>query len=210
MIKLGGSLITDKRGEAAPRTEVLERLAREIAAARPQMQENLLIGHGSGSFGHAAAARHGVGRGPLAPGSAFGVSETRVVAARLHALVCDCLLQAELVPFTWAPSSALVARAGQPVQAAIEPLLAALDFDLLPVVYGDVVMDREWGAAICSTEAVLQYLAGRLRRRGVPVQRVLWLGATDGIYDAAGASIPRIDRHSYRQARRMIGATDGT
>ena len=63
------------------------------------------------------------------------------------------LLAAGLPPFTWAPSSALVARAGRPVAGTIEPLIGALDLGLLPVAYGDVVADCLWGASICSTEA---------------------------------------------------------
>ncbi len=210
LVKLGGSLITDKRGDCVPRLDVIRRLARELAAALPRMKERLILGHGSGSFGHASAARHGVGAGPLGAGALVGVSETRSKAAELHALVTSSLLAAGLAPFTWAPSSALVARAGRPAGAEVEPLLAALDFSLLPVTYGDVVLDRQWGAAICSTEAVLCYLAGRLGRRGHQVRRVLWLGATEGIYDAGGESIPRIDRGNYGRVRRAIGATAGT
>ncbi len=210
LVKLGGSLITDKCGDCVPRLDVIARLAGEIAAARPLMKERLILGHGSGSFGHAAAARHGVGSGPLSAGAAIGVSETRSKAAELSALVTSNLLAAGIAAFTWAPSSAMSARAGRPAGAEIEPLLAALDLSLLPITYGDVVLDREWGAAICSTEAVFCYLAGRLRRRGHQVRRVLWLGATEGIYDAGGKSIPRIDRGNYSSVRRAIGATAGT
>ncbi len=210
LVKLGGSLITDKRGDCAARPEVIERLAREIAAAWPRMRERLVVGHGSGSFGHAAAARHGVGSGPLDASALAGASETRARAAELHALVTSHLLAAGLAPFTWAPSSALTARAGVASRGAIEPLLAALDLGLLPVTYGDVVTDREWGASICSTEAVLSYLAGRLRRRGYRIRRVLWLGATAGIYDRRGVPIPRVDRDNHANVRRMIGRAAGT
>ncbi len=210
LVKLGGSLITDKRGDCTPRLEIIERLAREIAAARPRMQERIVLGHGSGSFGHASAARHGVGGGPLTAQARVGVSETRARAAELHALVTSSLLVAGLSPFTWAPSSALMARAGQTSRGDIEPLLAALDFGLLPVTYGDVVLDREWGAAICSTEAVLGYLSSRLRRRGHRVSRALWLGVTDGIYDPEGEPVSRVDRNNVSQVRRMIGEVAGT
>ena len=114
LVKLGGSLITDKSGDCNPRVEVIDRLASEIAAAQPKMSERLILGHGSGSFGHASAARHGVGAGRLDAGALSGVSETRARAAELHALVTTSLLAAGLAPFTWAPSSALVACSGSP------------------------------------------------------------------------------------------------
>ena len=51
-LKLGGSLITDKDKPYTARTQVIADIAKEIVAARktdPDME--LLIGHGSGSFG---------------------------------------------------------------------------------------------------------------------------------------------------------------
>ena len=62
-LKLGGSLITDKRQPETPRMDVIERLAQEIAAARaanPSLQ--LVLGHGSGSFGHIYARQYGTRR----------------------------------------------------------------------------------------------------------------------------------------------------
>ena len=210
MVKLGGSLITDKRGESAARHDVIERLAKEIAAALPRMREKLVVGHGSGSFGHAAAARHGIGRGPVAAGSQAGVSETAHQAARLHRMVLGSLLDAGAAPFSWSPGSAMVMRSGRPVSAAVGPLAGALERGLLPVTYGDVVTDLEWGAAICSTEQALRALHSRLKRRGYRVRRALWMGVTAGIYDDGGEPIPWIDRRNYQDVRRGIGATEGT
>ncbi|MFQ5350226.1 MAG: uridylate kinase, partial [Thermoanaerobaculia bacterium] len=63
LIKLGGSLITDKRRPGRSRRQVIARLAGEIAAAAGRRPGGLIVGHGRGSFGHPAAARHGVHRG---------------------------------------------------------------------------------------------------------------------------------------------------
>ena len=57
-LKLGGSLITVKDQPHTPRLDVIERLAQEIAAARsadPGLQ--ILLGHGSGSYGHVPASQ---------------------------------------------------------------------------------------------------------------------------------------------------------
>jgi isopentenyl phosphate kinase len=60
LLKLGGSLITDKLKVAHARLAVLERLAGEIGRARASMpQTSMVLGHGSGSFGHVVAARYG-------------------------------------------------------------------------------------------------------------------------------------------------------
>jgi isopentenyl phosphate kinase (EC 2.7.4.-) len=60
-LKLGGSLITDKTRENAPRLDVIRRLAREISGALATAPPKLVLGHGSGSFGHAAARKYGTG-----------------------------------------------------------------------------------------------------------------------------------------------------
>jgi isopentenyl phosphate kinase len=213
MVKLGGSLITDKRGEAKARVDVIERLAGELAAARAAMTEDVLLGHGSGSFGHLAAARHGLGRGLRHAGGEappIAASATQDAAARLHRIVVDALVRAGVPAFSVAPSSAFLADGGRLVRGFIEPLEAALGEGLVPVVYGDVVADRSLGVSICSTENALEYLVRRLRRRGRRVRRVLWLGETAGVYDRQGRTVPRVDAASYRDVRRLIGAPAGT
>jgi|SRR6185369_15523814 len=210
LIKLGGSLITEKSREETPRTEVIGRLAGEIAdlaAARPEL---LIVGHGSGSFGHVAAKRFGIAQGIHDTGQLPGVPLTQQKAAALHRIVTAALSAAGALPFSIAPSSCVVAASGRPVEINDEPLVLALGAGLLPVVYGDVVTDRDWGVSICSTERLFDLLARRLPSRGIAIRRALWLGETDGVYDDQGVTLPRIAADSFEEARKAIGAPAGT
>ena len=91
-LKLGGSLITDKHQPETPRLEVLARLAGEIARAlNAQPQLTLLIGHGSGSFGHTAALRHNTRAGAHSPEHWRGFAEVAAAAGKLNRLVEDAL-----------------------------------------------------------------------------------------------------------------------
>ncbi len=217
IVKLGGSLITDKETPLTARSEVISRLAAEIAEAQPKMSQPLVLSHGSGSFGHAAAAACGLGDGVyIAPGSAptteqlRGVATTQHQAASLHRQVVQALVKRGSIPYSWVPSSGLVAKAGAPQKGQLRPLLQALELGLMPVVYGDVLQDLAWGAAICSTEKLVNYLAARLRRASYRIHRVLWCGETDGIYDRQGQTIDTVNRHNLFSVRRQIGATRGT
>ena len=214
VVKLGGSLITDKRREAHARDDVIRRLAGEVAAALPELDTGLVVGHGSGSFGHVAAHRYGLGKGPFRPedsdSGAVGVGLTQDQAARLHRLVMHELLEQGVPAFGWAPSSALVARRGKPVRGTIEPLWEALANGWVPVIYGDVITDLEWGAGICSTETAVAYLVGRWLRRGVSVRRVIWCGETRGIYDADGKTIETLDAGGGLELRSQIQGAAGT
>ncbi len=213
LVKLGGSLITDKRRAGRARRQVIARLAGEIAAAADTRPGRLIVGHGSGSFGHPAAARHQIHRGVIDPGQLLGVAETQARAATLHRLVVDSLLAAGAATFSLAPSSFMTASAGRPVGLSLEPLLRALEQCMLPVTYGDVVLDRRQGAAICSTETVFLALVRALRRRGSKVARVLWLGETEGVYDGDGGLVKEITGANLRgvlAATRGAAGTDVT
>ena len=59
ILKIGGSAITDKTGELAAKTEIINRLAEEIKRAD---LDNLIMVHGGGSFGHPTAAKYGIKR----------------------------------------------------------------------------------------------------------------------------------------------------
>src|SRR5690349_9689950 len=113
-IKLGGSVITDKAGREAADLPLIARLAGELAQARaanPALR--LIVGHGSGSFGHHYAARYGVHRG-LAPGADWmGFALTAGAALRLNRIVVDALLEAGLPAVELQPSASLRSAAGQ-------------------------------------------------------------------------------------------------
>ena len=192
LVKLGGSLITDKTRPQTPRLEVIQRLATEVGEATTRTSLPLIIGHGSGSFGHVAASESGIDQGIRDGAEVAGVSATQGAAFKLHQLVVEALRDAGVAAYSVVPSSFLVARGGQPDQVWVEPLLAALDIGLVPVVFGDVVMDGEWGASICSTESLFLALVPALGSRGVFVRRAVWLGATDGVFDARGETIAEI------------------
>lgn len=209
LIKLGGSLITDKTRPETPRTEVIDRLAGEIARAAGAFPGRLVLGHGSGSYGHVAARRYGLAQGIRDAAQLPGVPHTQERAAALHRIVTSALAAAGTLPWSIAPSSCVVSDAGRPVFLADEPLRLALRRGLLPVVYGDVVTDRSWGVSICSTERMFDVLARQLPESGLLIRRVLWLGETDGVWDDAGQTIPRISAATFTEAAKAIGAPAG-
>jgi isopentenyl phosphate kinase len=193
-----------------PRLEVISRLAGEIARTARAVPFRLIVGHGSGSFGHVAARQSGIAAGLHSAEQLPGVSRTQERAAALHRIVIEALVEASALPFSISPSSCVVSEAGHPAALAAEPLLLALDRGLLPVLYGDVVTDRAWGISICSTEKLFEILARTFSEQGRTVRRALWLGETDGLYDAAGKTVPTISAGDLDRAAEAIGAPSGT
>ena len=185
--KLGGSVITDKLRPNTPRRDVLARLAAEVASARQQRPSlRLLLGHGSGSFGHVVAHRYHVREG-IAPGGDWrGYAETSAAAARLNRLVTDAFLEAGLPVVSIQPSASVQCCAGTLTSMAAYPIRQALERGLVPLIYGDVAFDEQQGCTIISTEAEFVYLAARLRPA-----RIVLVGEVDGVYDADPLREPR-------------------
>jgi isopentenyl phosphate kinase len=209
LLKLGGSLITDKTRPGLARHAAIVRLARELAAATKSSRAlRVLVGHGSGAFGHPAAAEGGLTAGADATRSLDAIARTQRRAAELHRIVVAALEDAGARPYSLAPSSFLIAANGRITGRFAEPVFEALDRGLLPVVYGDVVLDRKRGATIVSTEALFLMLAKEAAERRRPIARAVWLGETDGVHDGDGIRIARLSAAAApRTARRISGAS---
>jgi isopentenyl phosphate kinase len=209
LLKLGGSLITDKRRPGVARPAAIRRLAREIAAASRGRGARLLVGHGSGSFGHDAAARGGLTPGTDARRRLDAVAATQRRAGELHRLVIEALADAGARPFSFAPSSFLEASDGRVARAFLEPIFTAVDGGFLPVVYGDIIVDRSRGALVVSTEALFLILARAAARRRLPIARAIWLGETDGVCNGDGGRITRLQAFEAVAASRRVSGASG-
>lgn len=210
-LKLGGSLITDKTAPQALRADVLARLAREISDARrasPGLR--LLIGHGSGSFGHVTASRYGTRAGVRTAEEWRGYAETAIVAAELNRLVVDALWAAGVPALRFQPSASALCHDGELRSMAERPLVAALEHGLVPVVYGDVALDEVRGGTIISTEEIFAYLAPRMRPA-----RILLLGEVEGVLTADPATgvrgdvIPVITAGTLAGVEEALGGSRG-
>jgi len=189
-LKLGGSLITDKNQVRAPRLETLRRLMREVVEARMARPElRLVLGHGSGSFGHVEAKKYGTRAGVSNATGWRGFAEVQAVAGLLNRLVADEARAAGLPIFNCPPSASARCRAGVIQSLALEPICAALDHDLIPLVFGDVALDETLGGTVVSTEDVFKFLATRL-----PPAQILLAGIERGVLAAwpKGEVIPQI------------------
>jgi isopentenyl phosphate kinase len=204
-VKLGGSLITDKRRAYAARREVIARLAREVRAAldaEPGLR--LLLGHGSGSFGHWAAAPYGTREGVGTPGEWRGYAEVAAAAGRLNRIVTDGFLRAGVPVLSLQPSASARCHDGELTHMDTGPIRTALTQGLVPLIYGDVALDDVRGGTIASTEDLFVYLADELRPRCV-----LLVGRVDGVLDGDGEVIEHITPADLPTLRQALSGSRG-
>lgn len=210
-LKLGGSLITDKRAPEAARIDVIQRLAREIAQVRQECADlELVLGHGSGSFGHVVGLRYGTRAGVNDAEGWYGFAATADAAARLNRIVLAALLAAGVPAWTISPGAFLRAEDGRIVEGADAAVALALESGLVPVVHGDVALDQVRGGTIVSTEEVFRHLA-----RTLQPESMLLLGEIDGIYTAdprqesAAVPIAQITKADVAAVRAGLGGSHG-
>jgi isopentenyl phosphate kinase len=209
LLKLGGSLITEKTSPRTLRPQVLTRLAEEIATAlekNPSMQ--LILGHGAGSFAHVSADRHGTRKGVYTLEQWRGFAEVWWDAVTLNHLVVEALLNAGIATITLSPAASVTARGGRVSHWDLGPLRAALRGGLLPVVHGDVVFDSQLGGTILSTEDLFMHLTRKLHPG-----RLLLVGIEPGVwedYPERTQIIPEITPDNFEQFSPVLSGSMAT
>ena len=180
ILKLGGSVIT-KKGEdkAEINGEILQRLAGEISEAREEKEFSLMIVHGAGPFGHVPAKEYGLHEGLKDERQIEGFSITHHSMEKLNFLVVDALRKAGLNAIEFQPSSIGILKNEELVHFPTEALEKILNLGLIPVAYGDVLIDEKKGIAILSGDHLVPYLAKELN-----ASRVIITTDVAGIFDS--------------------------
>ena len=216
-LKLGGSLITEKTQRYASRPDKLLALAREISAALADAKDlEIVLGHGSGSFGHFAFVEHlnptlyppsGRARPRSESNYWSGVAEVWYRASQLNRHVVDALHEAGVPAVSLAPSAAATANGGEISRWELEPLRAALKSGVLPVIFGDIVFDPVLGGKVLSTEVLMWHLAQQLKPA-----RILLAGLEEAVwadFPTRSTPISRITPASFGVVADKIGASHG-
>lgn len=210
-LKLGGSLITDKESPQTAREGVIRRVAQEVREALDEAPDlRLVLGHGSGSFGHDPASKYGVQKGLAESDDWWGYAETSAVAARLNRLVIDMLLVQGIPVLSLQPSASALCQSGELVHLEAAPLSEAVKRRLVPVVYGDVSFDLACGTAIISTEQIFAYLSPYLNP-----QRIILAGHVEGVYtgdplqDPESRLLKEISASRFAEVEKMLTGSHG-
>lgn len=177
-LKLGGSLITNKNIPHQARSDVLKRLADEIARAlTDQPGVRLLLGHGSGSFGHIPAKKYQTRDGVATFAQWRGLVEVWHEARALNTIVMEVLHESGVHAMAFPPSAQVITSSHKITHWDTTQIAACLDNGILPVVYGDVVFDQTIGGTILSTEEQFEFLAAIFKPA-----RVLLAGIEKGVW----------------------------
>ena len=209
ILKIGGSAITDKTGELAAKTEIINRLAEEIKRAD---LDNLIIVHGGGSFGHPTAVKYGIKDGYKEdPTQKLGFAETHHVMTVLNGLIMDSLIWHEVPAVSIAPSSCFLTENTKIKYFDETVLKQYAKMIFTPVFYGDVVLDQKIGFTILSGDQLVSYLALKY-----DAQKIVIGTDTDGLFDSDPKANPtakpfkKLNLKELKELQPKLGQAAGT
>jgi isopentenyl phosphate kinase len=183
IIKLGGSVITNKAKECCFKQEVVDRLSSEIKHAH---KEVILI-HGAGSFGHILAKKYKLNDGFKRKKQVEGFALTQAQVQRLNNLVLASLHNHDLPAVSIPPHAVLSLSNHNPYEVDYTIFKKYLDLGFLPVSFGDVALDKKLGFSICSGDLLIQMLAAKFKP-----EKVIFVLDEEGLYSAN----PKTDKNA--------------
>ncbi len=182
LLKLGGSVITDKASAGVIRTDEIERIANTIAM---RTGISLVIVHGAGSCGHPEASRYRFSSG-VSAANREGIFVTHMAVRRLNDEIVRALRNAGVEAVGVQPLSACIADKGRLISCEYRQLECMLGLGMVPVLHGDMVMDCSSGACVISGDQLVRVLSTSLGMKRIGL-------ATDvpGVF-SQGRVIPEI------------------
>jgi len=174
LIKLGGSVITDKSVYKRFRKEYVSRLCREIKDSG----KDLMIVLGAGSFGHVIAKEFELQKGRIRDDQIFAVANVSRDVRELNVLVVSELIDAGIPAVSVPTGSCFVMDDNELLMNDTEIIQRYVELGILPIMSGDVLTDRKKGFGICSGDTIMKCLTDIFSP-----ERVIFVSDIDGLYD---------------------------
>ena len=207
LIKFGGSVITDKSRYRTFNADIVKRLCREIRDSG----ERVIVVHGAGSFGHVLAKEHDLNGGFKDVSQIPAVAQVCYDMRDLNAMIVRELNDAGLPAVSVPTGSCFMMKGRELIIDDPSVLKSMFEKGIMPVMFGDVVMDSELGFAICSGDQVME----RLKEIFDP-SRVIFVSDIDGLYDRDPKNnrdaklIEDVDRNALNSVETDITVADVT
>ncbi len=176
VLKVGGSVITQKTKPFTANLPTIKRIAAEISEART---DRLIIVHGGGSFGHPLAKQYSIMQGYAGKKSQLlGFSKTHESMMTLNKLVLDALIQNNIPAVTISPSSCIVTKSRRILAPIKAPVQEFIDKGFVPLLFGDAIVDSDLGFTILSGDQLTTCIAAQ-----VGAERIVMGIDEDGLFD---------------------------
>ncbi len=170
LIKLGGSIITNKEKPLTSNRNSIRR----IATSLKNVNEPLVIVHGGGSFGHYWSVKYDMHTKPERH-EAKGVSVVKNSMIELNSIVLESFLESGLKPYCLPPSDFMIGD--KPLANKVKEIPKIAKTGLMPISYGDVMWYGKNKFYILSGDRIMGILSKLLHPR-----LAIFVTNVDGVY----------------------------
>lgn len=200
LLKIGGSVITDKNGYRKARLENISRLANTVAGIWRKGARDLVLVHGAGSFGHAVVIKHGLEEGVKNAAQKLGYADTHAACSELSLMFVKALIENGVPAISIPPAVVLSLKGGRISSFDTKIVDDYLQSGYLPVLYGDMAPDSVLGGHPCSGDQIIAYL-------GKGADMVVLVTDVDGVLDDNGMVIPLVTEHNFFEISKHLKHT---
>lgn len=172
IVKLGGSILSDKQVPFSIRVEIMHRIANELSFYKGP----LIIIHGGGSFGHpmASAFDYSAEHAFL---NSYGIANIHYAMRIFNNAIIKVLLDNGINAISIEPLSYLYTHDGSAKKIFLDSLRKSLDHGLVPVTFGDIVIDEKRGGFIISGDDLIVILA-----KALDAAKIILCTDVDGVF----------------------------
>lgn len=156
LIKLGGSIITNKEKPLTPRKKTIDKIAKSLR----KISEPLVIVHGGGSFGHYWSVKYDMHTKP-AKYNMEGVAVIKNSMVELNKIILDVFLKNKLNPYCLPPTDFM--SGNKPILKKIKEINKISRSSLTPITYGDALWYGQKKSFILSGDKIMTIIAKELK-----------------------------------------------
>ena len=178
ILKLGGGMLTDKNKPLSIREDVIKSAVKQIIDAN----EKIILIHGGGSFGHPLAKKYNISNGidKTLPNQILGVAETHHAMVKFNSYLTEQFLKQKYPVLSIQASSIFIKDSEVTLTKSLDVIETALDLDILPILYGDVILDKQGSFSIISGDQIILALCQNLNSYNI--SKVVFAMESEGLY----------------------------
>jgi len=158
LIKLGGSIITNKKKPLYPRRKTIDGIIRSLK----KVDESIVVVHGGDSYGHYWSVKFDMHTKPKKYDSR-GISIIKNSMVELNRIVLDSFLKNKLNPYCLPPTDFVMGN--KPIIKKIKQIEKIANTGLIPITYGDALWYGDKKSYILSGDKIMSMIARVLRPR---------------------------------------------
>ncbi len=195
VLKAGGSVCTEKKkNRAKARKAVIKRMVREIKEAKKKKKFDLVLVHGAGPYGHSMVKKYGINNGVKNAKRAEGFVKTVNSCRKLNGVFVDEMEKQGMLPFPIMPATIAAQKNKKTKSFDIRLIkgLLGMKKGIIPLLYGDMVLDERLGASVISGDRIAAEIAKRLKP-----EKFLLGTDVEGVKDRKGRVLKEINRKNF-------------